>query len=978
MLTVINSFKMSEAIQTDDSSDGEELDGFIASVLQDMEIKDALNDAPEGTKTAATSSTQHKDEKPGFLDKWLSKLMNDSTETKQEDAGNHAHKPPVQQPPNTDRDKPDPSGPIAFASMLPKLHQTSKSETQANRSKPSSEHSRSSLEKSVSAPTSSPSPKIYPFFDLSAPPLLSPKRLQQQTMQTAFKYPVPSSQPADIHVVNAPNTSLKADSTTSGSTAHSKSTTTTNFSFTSPSISAAQFSSASASNRSILSNASSVASGANHHGLAQKASPGKKGMHQSSHTFHVLPSYSPMQQTKQIIAPITSKRDYEMEKKMAIKKICDVLHEMDEDKNGEIDFEEFQEGMTSIYSSLLPSDVQQIYSECVWNEDDELNIQLFSELLQQRCKDIDAKQKLDTIQNENSSPTHKISPRSVIQWAFASVVNEENEENKSSSSPEANLKSPSIWGQNVNPSPSPSPLKRIHEILQEKDDDENLLIDWNEFKEAMSDLGVIMSAHDLRRIFKAILAMQRRTEELNINKFMKQLAKQKGVKSMRANQVLQLYFTSLLPTHSMQKSVTTMSLYTSTASSSNTKGAKKKHKYRPENEFSFIDYDNNQFTKHRKHKRTASETGRFPKFGQGGSLDTARDLISVAYSKKSKRRHKKSKHGRYKTCTTHSAFSTSHIFHSSAARNEPDLKLHRNPSLPLSMAMGVSAGPPSSSSIMSKANNSVIVLSALKKQLNEVDDNEDGSIDWEEFKEVLSTLHSSLQGVKASKLFYAMADLKTHELDIEHFLQRIERTFKLHAHITGDECVEKVATAEMKGNHARNFSLGASSTTSSLEFTNVVSSGGTVRELYADEIDENKENTPCPGPIPAMLDIDDEKLDIGAAMDHELNMITEAQQILDGCDSDEDGLIDKTQFVDFLSEWRLDERLTPNEIDLVFSQLIHRHDDDEDSEEEEEQSMASCDLIMHRLHQVRADHPHYSTRRAIYRICRRLLKMAQK
>ena len=109
------------------------------------------------------------------------------------------------------------------------------------------------------------------------------------------------------------------------------------------------------------------------------------------------------------------------------------------------------------------------------------------------------------------------------------------------------------------------------------------------------------------------------------------------------------------------------------------------------------------------------------------------------------------------------------------------------------------------------------------------------------------------------------------------------------------------------------------------------------------------------------------------------NVIAEIQQIIDDVDSDEDDYIDREQFVDFLSEWGLDKKFTENELDELFKRLIDENDDDDEEEEEEEDDAesggkASCNLFMNRLNDVHSDHPNYSARKAVYRVCRRLLK----
>merc|ERR1712154_720286 len=141
------------------------------------------------------------------------------------------------------------------------------------------------------------------------------------------------------------------------------------------------------------------------------------------------------------------------------------------------------------------------------------------------------------------------------------------------------------------------------------------------------------------------------------------------------------------------------------------------------------------------------------------------------------------------------------------------------------------------------------------------------------------------------------------------------------------------------GNHQRNYSFGSfGSTQSSMTNISATSNTNSLQQIEEKKEDENNNN-----------------------------IINEIQQIINVCDSDENGLIDKEEFIDFLSEWGIDEKLNENDLNLIYNQLI---DIDIDKE-------ASCDLFMHRLYQVHTDHPNYSARRAVYRVCRRLLKVAQ-
>ena len=77
--------------------------------------------------------------------------------------------------------------------------------------------------------------------------------------------------------------------------------------------------------------------------------------------------------------------------------------------------------------------------------------------------------------------------------------------------------------------------------------------------------------------------------------------------------------------------------------------------------------------------------------------------------------------------------------------------------------------------------------------------------------------------------------------------------------------------------------------------------------------------------------------------------------------------------MDFLSEWGLDEKYKETEIKLIFNELVDvEHDEDEGPAD-----TASSKLFMHRLHEVHKDHPRYNARKAVHRVCQRLLKSAR-
>ena len=57
------------------------------------------------------------------------------------------------------------------------------------------------------------------------------------------------------------------------------------------------------------------------------------------------------------------------------------LHRVDDDNDGELDLEEFKEGMWSIDDRFTEKEIDRMFRECVWTEDGELDIELFCGLL---------------------------------------------------------------------------------------------------------------------------------------------------------------------------------------------------------------------------------------------------------------------------------------------------------------------------------------------------------------------------------------------------------------------------------------------------------------------------------------------------------------------------------------------------------------------------------------------------------------------
>merc|ERR550532_3667416 len=85
-----------------------------------------------------------------------------------------------------------------------------------------------------------------------------------------------------------------------------------------------------------------------------------------------------------------------------------------------------------------------------------------------------------------------------------------------------------------------------------------------------------------------------------------------------------------------------------------------------------------------------------------------------------------------------------------------------------------------------------------------------------------------------------------------------------------------------------------------------------------------------------MTEDEDEVTDPGSTTVFTANITHEIQSIINEVDEDEDGFLDREQFVDFLSEWNLHQKYAENELDVIFKELVesgHRMDGDDDEEE---------------------------------------------
>merc|ERR1712087_129446 len=226
----------------------------------------------------------------------------------------------------------------------------------------------------------------------------------------------------------------------------------------------------------------------------------------------------------------------------------------------------------------------------------------------------------------------------------------------------------------------------------------------------------------------------------------------------------------------------------------------------------------------------------------------------------------------------------------------------------------------SSGMLMQMADASVSAIAKVRRRLKEVDDSGDGKLDLEEFKEALIALRCSLESNTILKLFEAMSS--SDELDIETLIAEMESIFRLMPSLSGDDCLRRIAKNKAS-------SLSELSRPSTLDLVND----------NAEEVE-------------------------GHAFTG--SVITEIQTMIDAVDSDEDDLISREQFTDFLSEWGLVDKFSKSELDVLFVQLTVDHGD-----------KASCHSFMDQLRAVHTDHPGYSARKAVFRVCRRVLKQAE-
>ena len=88
------------------------------------------------------------------------------------------------------------------------------------------------------------------------------------------------------------------------------------------------------------------------------------------------------------------------------------LHRVDDDNDGQLDLEEFKEGMWSIDDRFTEKEIDRMFRECVWTEDGELDIELFCGLLHRRCQ---------------CPAEHSLSADSVVRSSFPGVFRKSNE-----------------------------------------------------------------------------------------------------------------------------------------------------------------------------------------------------------------------------------------------------------------------------------------------------------------------------------------------------------------------------------------------------------------------------------------------------------------------------------------------------------------------------------------------------------------------
>jgi len=95
------------------------------------------------------------------------------------------------------------------------------------------------------------------------------------------------------------------------------------------------------------------------------------------------------------------------------------------------------------------------------------------------------------------------------------------------------------------------------------------------------------------------------------------------------------------------------------------------------------------------------------------------------------------------------------------------------------------------------------------------------------------------------------------------------------------------------------------------------------------------------------------------------HVIKDIETTIHDIDEDKNGTIDFEEFVDFLAHYDLDAKLNNKEKKIIFDMFI---------DEEINNKELHCNTFISALVHVITDHPNFGSRRAVYRVCRRVFK----
>ena len=241
-------------------------------------------------------------------------------------------------------------------------------------------------------------------------------------------------------------------------------------------------------------------------------------------------------------------------------------------------------------------------------------------------------------------------------------------------------------------------MKRLHNVDHNGDGE----VDLGEFAVALQQMDGTLTSAETHELYE--FCVWNEDEELKIHLFAGLLQQRCAPKmDLTANIVLRRSFPDIFPLEIAGSAPEDM-------------GKERPFAFAPGNKFSFIDYDKNEFTKHSGNGQNA-QNGSIRSNGISKKMQNTHSLSNIADLGMFGGVQIKKRHSRAATAPHHqSAVSAVDVVKSRTRRRRSS----------------------SGGSMMMKGNCSVIVVTAMRHQLEEVDDNGDGRVDLEEFKEVCS------------------------------------------------------------------------------------------------------------------------------------------------------------------------------------------------------------------------------------------------